>query len=85
MASTPLSAIARDPELRGAPTSVLLLLNEQLSPSEYRPVKCRWVGALLRVRHTTVSRSLQVLARKGYIRRGRRRGRIRTYRLLRPL
>ena len=72
----------QDRELRGVPRDVYIWLNQQLDVVEFRPVKHVAVCSALGLSESAVFSAMELLVAHGYVKRGRKFGRIRTYRLV---
>ena len=72
---------AADPAIRGAPLSIYVLLNHELDTVEYRPVKVSALATELHLKTVTAAQALTRLVSAGYLERGGKIDRVRSYRL----
>lgn len=75
-----LKAAASDPQLRGAPLAVLLHEWDRLDEQVYTPIKVIRLAFELHLKEVTVGWALRRLVDAGYLERGPRDQRVRTYR-----
>ncbi len=78
------SDLAIDPELRGAPASVLMYLSDpsRLPRDRFEPLKIAPLSHVLQIHRTTVTRALDTLVSRGLIEAGHMEDRVRTYRMV---
>jgi hypothetical protein len=73
---------ACDPDLRGAPLSILIWAHAHLDFEEYRPLKVAFVATEVKLKEVTAAWALKRLVDAGYLKAGEKVDRVRTYRLV---